>query len=1087
MKLSEQAINKPITTIMITLSVLVLGAISVTRLPLAWAPDLTWPSMIIYVQYPSSSPEESEREITKPLEEVMGTLAHVKALSSQSSGSRCRLRLQFAYDTDMDLMAVHIRDRLDKVRELLPDDVERIEIRRWNTEDWPVLTYTMSWQGEDPMELSHIYKHTIQPRLQRVPGVGNVDTHGLEEKVLLVEADQNLLNAHSVDIRSLHWAIRSNNVNVSAGHVNDSDRRLSVRSVGEFENVSEIRELPIRNGFVLGDVADVSYDYPDQKSFQHLDGRAAVNLDVRKASTANLVSTANLIKKEMEAILDDVGRDKLTVKTIRDRSKDVVTGISTLVQSAAIGGALAILVIFIFLRNFRSTLIIGSAIPISALTVFVIMYGLREIFGSSITLNLVSMMGLMVAIGMLVDPAVVCLENIYRKRFDEGMSAFDAALEGSREVGMPVLTAALTTVCVFIPIIFVTDSGYALWMKDFAVTVCISVIASLCVALTLVPLAVSRAFQPGADRFDIWLKAGFSSLILACIVYLIHQAGLEGTGQWAMETANWLVAGFDKIPTIALAILSVIILGTIILYLRFRKVGIKPLYAGLINATLRYRWSTVAVACLVLSGGYYLYTQVGKRPFRWQPARQVAFNVEVPKSYSLESAVDLYAEVEKVLMASKDELNIDAVSTRFSTTGSKKIVLYLVPAEEGELSVDQVKKKVKALLPNDIPGVRFKSGRSWGSSSTGVSVELKGRDPDVMAILAEDVKMRMVDIEGVHEVETSLESGLEEIQVTVNRRRAQRYGLSPRQIATTISTALGSRGNSKFKTDDGEIDIQLRLKEEDRATLEQLKNTVFESDTGGLVSFASLANFNLKQGPRAIEHEDRMTTVKIFANTERSSIMPVGTEMRKRMVNQPLPSGYSWQMDRSFRRMSKEQKDDDFTMVFAAVLIYMIMAALFESYIHPFTIMFSITFAFTGVAIGLYTFNVNLDNNTSYGLLILFGIVVNNGIVLVDHINRYRQQGLHRREAIVRGGQDRLRPILMTAITTVLGLAPLVVPMIYGTAEGTARLWGPMGLVVISGLMASTILTLILLPTVYSLMDDLGQYIKRLSASVQTS
>lgn len=1087
MKLSDQAIHKPITTIMIALSVLVLGAISVTRLPLAWAPDLTWPSMIIFVQYPSSSPEEVEREITQPLEEVMGTLAHVKSLSSQSSGSRCRLRLRFGYDTDMDLMAVHIRDRLDQVKELLPDDVERIEIRRWNTEDWPVLTYTMSWQGEDPMELSHVYKHTIQPRLQRVPGVGNVDTHGLEEKVLLVEADQNLLSAHNMDIRTLNWAIRSNNLNVSAGHVNSANKRLSVRSVGEFNNVTEIRGLPIRDGFVLSDVANVTYDYPEQDSFQRLDGRTAVNLDVRKASTANLVATTALIKKEMESILDDVGRDKLVFKTIRDRSRDVVAGISTLVQSAAIGGALAILVIFIFLRNFRSTLIIGSAIPISALTVFVIMYVLREIFGSSITLNLVSMMGLMVAIGMLVDPAVVCLENIYRKRFDQGMSAFDAALQGSREVGMPVFTAALTTVCVFVPVIFVTDSGYALWMKDFAVTVCISVIASLCVALTLVPLAVSRAFGREASRLDLILKTGLFVVVAGSVGYLVHSTGIDGTTRWATETTNWFVAGLEKVPTVAFVILGVLVVGNVFLYIKFRKVGLKPLYARLISGTLRYRWSTVAVSCMVLGGGYYLYTQVGKRPFRWQPARQVAFNVEVPRSYSLENAMDLYATVEDVLLDKKKELNIDAISTRFSTNGSKKIVLYLVPAEEAELSVDQVKRKVKALLPNDIPGVRFKSGRSWGSSSTGVSVELKGRDPDVMVILSEDVKMRMEDIEGVHEIETSLESGLEEIQVTVNRQRAQRYGLSPRRIATTISTALGSRGNSKFKTDDGEIDIQLRLKEEDRATLEQLKNTVFESDAGGLVSFASLADFNLKRGSRAIEREDRMTTIKVFANTERSAIFPVGKEMRNRMLKQPLPSGYSWQMDRSFRRMAQEQKDDDFTMVFAAVLIYMIMAALFESYIHPFTIMFSITFAFTGVAVGLYTFNVNLDNNTSYGLLILFGIVVNNGIVLVDHINRYRRQGYNRHEAIIQGGQDRLRPILMTAITTVLGLAPLVVPMIYGTAEGTARLWGPMGLVVISGLMASTILTLILLPTVYSLMDDLGQYIKRLSASVQTT
>ena len=477
MRLSDSAINKPITTVMVTLSILVLGAISMFRLPLAWAPDLTWPSMYIRVSYPSSSPEEIERQIKRPLEEVMGTLAHVKALSSQSSNSSARVRLQFGYDTDMDLMAVHVRDRLDQARWLLPDDVERIEIRRWNTEDWPVLTYTLSWLGNDDAELSTIWKNTIQPRLQRVPGVGNVEIGDLDEKVLLVEADQELLNTHGMDIRSINWAIRNNNTNVSAGHVYNADRRLSVRTLGEFEKVSEIRNLPIRDGFHLGDVADVSYDFPERKSFRHLDGRDVISIDIRKASTANLVETASAIKAEMDAIVADVGKDKLNVKVIRDRSADVVKGIWTLTQSAMIGGFLAIFVIFVFLRSFRSTLIIGSAITISALCVFMMMYVLREVFGSSITLNLISMMGLMVAVGMLVDPAVVTLENIFRKRYEEGMDVRTAAVHGAREVGLAVLTASLTRVCVFIPIIFVNETGYSLWMKDFAVTVCISVVA----------------------------------------------------------------------------------------------------------------------------------------------------------------------------------------------------------------------------------------------------------------------------------------------------------------------------------------------------------------------------------------------------------------------------------------------------------------------------------------------------------------------------------------------------------------------------------------------------------------------------------
>jgi len=739
----------------------------------------------------------------------------------------------------------------------------------------------------------------------------------------------------------------------------------------------------------------------------------------------------------------------------------------------------------VFLRNFRSTLIIGSAIPISVLCVFMMMYLIRQFFGSNLTLNMVSMMGLMVAIGMLVDPAVVALENIFRKRYDDGQDAWTAAVEGSREIGVPVLAAALTTICVFIPLIFVAGSTRSLWMKDFATTVCISVLASLCVALTVIPLASSRAFSGRASRLDRYLKAASAVGALGALAFVIHAVGLQHALKWLKGNVAWLLDGLTVVPTGAWVVLGLgasLILG---LYVRFRKTGVKALYVRVVTATLHYRWTTVAVACAVLASGFYLYSKVEKQHYRWHSSRHIDYSVQTPRSYSLEQTQALFEQLEKILIPRKAELDIDAIRTRFSQRRGKRISLYLVPAEKSKLTTDSIKVKVKALLPSDIPGVRIREGYSRGGG-TGVGVEIQGRDPEVLAILAEDIKLRMEGITGVHNVETSLESGTQEVRVTVNRDRAQRYGLSPRQIASSIATALGSRGNSKFKTEDGEIDISLLLREEDRATLPQLKNAQFESEDGTLVSFASFANFQYRQGPRSIERQDRMSTVDIRAETERSALIRVGKEMRRRMYEMPLPKGYTWEMDRRFRYMSQEQGETNFTMILAALLIYLIMASLFESYIHPFTIMFSICFAFTGVAIGMYAFNVPMDSNATYGLLILFGIVVNNGIVLVDHINRYRQQGLFRRDAILQGGQDRLRPIMMTATTTILGLSPLVIPMIYGTAEGYAKRWGPIGLVIISGLSVSTLLTVVILPTVYSLMDDLSGFGKRVAATMNS-
>ena len=1079
MKLSEFAINKPISTIMIVISIMVMGFISVFRLPLEYLPSLTFPRIFVSVNYPSSSPEEIERFITRPIEEILGTLSGVESISSSSSGSSARVGMEFAMDADMDIISVHIRDRLDQVRADLPADVDRIDIRSFDTEDFPVLEYSLTWLGENNQELVNVYNQLILPRVQRLEGVANVVLEGLREKDLLIEVDQKAMAAYKLDFRTINRALNNNNINVSAGYVTEGNKRLAVRSMGEFETVDQIRDLPIRPNLTLDDIADVTYDYPESRSFERLDGRPSLNLEVQKASTANMVDVCTLVRNELALIHEEVGKDKLRMHMVRDRSIDVTNSITSLSQSAILGGLLAVIAIFIFLRNFRSTLIIGSAIPISVLTVFLIMYFMRQ-SGSNITLNLISMMGLMVAIGMLVDPAVVALENIFRKRFEIGQDARQAALEGSDEIGLPVLAASLTTICVFIPVIFVTDSRTSLFMRDFAITVIISVIASFSIALSLIPLAASRAFNDDGKILDRVLKSIvglIAALGLGTLIYYTDFGKIDYAGLWA----NFYKT-ISALPTFAKIGFPGIIALVIFLYIRYRSIGPKALYAKLVSSTLHYRWATLSLAVVLLFTGNYIYGKVEQQPFRYQPSRAVRLTIEMPRSYDVDQAREIFKIAEDMLIPLKNELDIEAIGSRYSGRRGTRLTLYLTPADEGKLTTDEVQRKVMALLPKDIPGVRFKSGGGRGSSAVGAGVQLKGRSQETLAILAEDIETSMQGMPGVHEIQTSLESGTEEIRVTVNRERAQRYGLSPRDIATTIASALGSRGGSNFKTPDGEIDITVLLREEDRATLEQLKTTEFESDNGGMVTFSSLANFDLTTGTNTIRREDRMSTVTVFANTDQQAVFRVGQIMKMRMEGVPLPKGYSYEMDRRFRSMNAEQNQDYETLILALILIYIIMASLFESYVHPLTIMFCIFFAFIGVALGLYTFKIAMDSNAKYGLLVLFGIVVNNGIVLVDHINRYRKQGLVRRDAIIRGGQDRLRPIMMTATTTIIGLMPLVLPMLFGNAEGTSRRWGPIGLVVISGLSISTILTLVLLPTVYSLMDDLSQFAKRVTA-----
>ena len=514
MKLSEYAIQKPITAVMIALSLIVMGFISLFRLPLEYAPDLQYPRMYVSYTYPSSSPEEIQKKITKPIEEMLGTIPGVESLRARSYDSRGYVFMEFDYGTDMDLKSIQVRDRIDQVRGRLPEDLERIEMRRWDSADWEILDYNMVWLGDDQSELASVYKNTILPRLQRIPGVGNVEMEGADERILRVDVDKNRMHAYGLDIRTLNRTIRSNNINISGGYVTEGDKRLAVRAVGEFDEVDQIRDLTLPNGLEIEDVAQVSYDYPEKRYFERMDGRDVVSMEIRKTSAANLVETCRLVRAELDALQDEIGRDKLRLHLRRDQSEAVVKGIASLGQSAILGGMLAIGIIFVFLRNFRSTLIVGSAIPISVLCVFMIMYLMRQIFGSTITLNMISMMGLMVAIGMLVDPAVVALENIYRRRFDVGDGTRTAAIEGSREIGIPVLAAALTTICVFVPLIFISGSYNTMWMRDFAITVCIAVVAALCVALTLIPLACSRAFSNAGTRVDLFLKIGLGTLFL---------------------------------------------------------------------------------------------------------------------------------------------------------------------------------------------------------------------------------------------------------------------------------------------------------------------------------------------------------------------------------------------------------------------------------------------------------------------------------------------------------------------------------------------------------------------------------------------
>lgn len=1027
MNLSEFSVKKPITMLMLILSIVVLGLLGLKRLPLTFFPEFSSSSLRISVPYPSSSPEEVARLIARPIEDIMGTISHLEKMSSNSSANNCDVRLEFEAGTDMDLASVEVRDRLDRVRSQLPDDVDRIFIRRWQTTDMPVLRFSLAWDGTKD-ELYEIVNKVVVPRLQRIEGVANVEVSGMDQKQVLVELDMEKMRAHHIDFFSLSTSLRTNNINISGGNIIDAEREYTIRTIGEFRTLEEIAQTPIAGtSLILGDVANVRYDFPEKNRYQRLNNRDAIVINVFKTSTANVVDVAAVVKQVMQEFKADPKYSHLQMQVFRDQSTEITRSLNNLTIAGIFGGILANLVLFFFLRKVRSTIIIGLAIPISIITTFLLMYILRLApFNSTITLNLVSLSGLMFAVGMLVDPAVVVLENIFRVKQEEGLEAREASVVGAREVSVAVTSATLTTVIVFIPMVFMTTSGMGRWMGDFGIAIVTATLASLIISLTLIPLAASRIFtgkeRPQA-RFIARLRNGYGALMTPLT--------------------------------------------------RYPYVLIAPVFA-------------IAVGY----GAYKLYLNIDRDWIPRTPERQMDLNVEMERNFSFDEVKAIFDSVETLLLSKRDSLEIFNISSNFRKRGGR-LTIYFTPEEEARKNTTELYADVRAVLPN-IPGATFKVGRMHGrgGSEIGVSVELKGDNTAILATYAEEIRELLKEVEGVKDIDTSLERGDEEVRVEVDRVRAQKYGLTSQQVARSVASALSSRANSRFKTADREVDILVQLAEEDRVNAQQLETMAFRSQRSDMVQLGTVANLEVRKGPQSVQREDRRATITVFANTERAGMWRVSQIIGKVMETIKLPPGYSWSFGRNWMRMQQGESESKLAIYLAIILVYIVMASLFESFIHPFTILISVPFAMVGVLLLFWATNTNLTSMAYLGIIVVCGLVVNNGIILIDAINKLRRSGMARAEAIRTGGKNRLRPILMTTLTTIIGLAPMVIPVmfpsIFGPQEGRAAMYAPVGMAVVGGLLTSTPLTLLLMPTLYVLFDDFVNLIKRIYARMQT-
>ena len=907
MNIPEFAVKRPITTLMTILSVLVIGWISLYRIPLLYIPEISGHTLRVNVPYKSSSPQEVEDLITLQVEDALGTVKHVETIESISTDVNSEVSLEFKMGTNMDLATLEVRDKIEQIRNDLPDEVDNIRIFRFKSGDLPVVEFSISIQG-DITELFDIVEDVIKPKIQRINGVASVDVRGIEKKQLLVELDLDRLKSHNIDTYSLRRYLRTNNINVSAGDLVEGATKYKIRVIGAFQNVNEVASLPVnRKGIRLSDVADIRYDYSDKESYQRLNGRNAVKVRVMKSSDANMVAVAREIINTVNGIKVDPRMKKLEMYVYRDRSQAILERLKNLRNAGLLGGVLVVVILFFFLRNVRSALIITAAIPISVLCTFCLMFLMRRFAGSEVTLNIISLTGLMLAIGMMVDPAVVVLENIFRHKQEKNLGLREAAILGSKEVGVAVIAATATTICVFIPLVFLSKSRMGVFMHDFGISICSALVSSLFVALTLIPLVASRFLH-----------------------YHESSNSMEKHSRTIRKPESSLI----------------------------KKLTVH--YTRLVELTLRFRWVTVVVAILIVVFAFYLYGKLETEVVRRGIYRESRLQVDMPRSYSIDDTKKLFERLERILQENKEELEIETVSCNFDRSEGT-LSVYFVKQEVAKRPVSVLEKEMRSLFPV-IPGVkytkRFRHGR--GGSGREISIEIKGRNINTLTRLSDDIKDRLASMTDLSDIQTNLEKGKDEIVVSIDREKVKRYGLTSERIAFGIAGSLGNRAVSKFKIEDSEIDIVLQLKEEDRQRLDQLKNFESENSEEESVVLGRVVDFEQRRGPEAIERKDRKPIVIITAQYNSRGLKKIRDGIMEKMAGFNLPAGYEWNLGEEFRRFEREESETKFGLILAIILIYLIMASLFESYIHPLAILLAIPFAFTGVAVAFSVLDVPL-------------------------------------------------------------------------------------------------------------------------------
>lgn len=1031
MSIPKIAIRRPIAVIMIVLTIAIIGVVSLGKLKLDLLPDLNMPVAVVTARLDGAGPKEIEQLITKPFEEVLTTVSELKSIETVSTSENSLCILYFNDSTDMNFAALEIREKIDLAKAYLPEGVKDIMVLRIDPNNFQS-TFELGIGSEMDLEnLTRIVEDQIINRFERINGVAAAQLSGGIESEVRIEPIPERLALYGLNENDISQYIRTENLNIPGGSIDTAGMTIYIKTIGEFKSLEEIKGLsvPTNTGTIvpLEDIASVSLDQKERINESYINGAPALNLSIQKMSNANTVEVCKEIRHELERLKETY--EEIDFSVIYDSSKYIELSLNTVTESAIQGAILAVLILYLFLRSIRATLIIAVSIPVSIITSLVLMYF------SGININLISLAGFALGVGMMVDNSIVVLENIYRWR-EDGMDNVRAAEYGTKEVMLSITASTLTTVIVFVPIIFVEGMTGKIF-KEMGLIITFSLMASLLVAITFLPMMASKLPSTRLVK--------------------------KQNSKQKKKRVNPISKLFD-------------------IWESFYRSVYKG-YAKILRASLKKRKLVIIIAAIILILSLITVPTIGFEYFPAMDEGIISVDIELPKGSTLSDTHETAFKAQEII---KKIPEVEGISMIIGNSGS---VLDRSKTEKATLSinvgsvekrnrpVNQIANDIKNNL-NSLAGAKIKvndesrvMGFSIGYSE--IDIRIMGDELEVLKEISRDLIGILKGIDGIRDIESSIDEEIEEILIRIDRDKALLYGLTTSQVGQAIRLAVNGIVSTRYEYRGKDIDVVVSSMGSNLVNLKDLENISIHSPRGVAVPLMELADISKEKSTPDILRNDQKNTVSITADLDGRAINKVTSDIDRAFAEYKFPSGCSYiyaGQQKDFIESFDELFD---ALILSIIIVYMLLAAQFESLIHPFTILLTVPLALTGALMALLITGNTLSIPAFIGMILLVGIVVDNAIVLIDSIKRFKKEGMNTTDAIVKSGPLRLRPILMTTLTTILGMLPMAL-----TGKEGSEIQIPLAVVLIGGLAVSTLVTLIVIPSIYMTFERMSDKVK---------